>query len=40
MNSIKNKQIVPSLHFNNEPNKHIDFENSPFYVNNSLKKLE
>ncbi len=35
--SIKNKQIPASLGFV-KPNPSIDFENSPFYVNNSLSK--
>ena len=34
--SIKNKKIPPSLNYTN-PNPKIDFENSPFYVNNKLK---
>ncbi len=33
---LRHKEIVPSLHFN-EPNEHIDFSNSPFYVNTKLK---
>ncbi|WP_414169804.1 SDR family NAD(P)-dependent oxidoreductase [Streptoverticillium reticulum] len=32
---MKNKQLVPTLHFNT-PNEHFDFENSPFYVNTEL----
>ncbi|MFI1761426.1 SDR family NAD(P)-dependent oxidoreductase [Streptomyces sp. NPDC020800] len=32
---MKNKQLVPTLHFNT-PNEHFDFENSPFYVNIEL----
>jgi polyketide synthase PksJ len=35
--SLRNKKIPPSLHFEN-PNPKIDFKNSPFYVNNSLKE--
>lgn len=37
--ALKHKQLPPSLHFN-EPNPQIDFENSPFYVNTSLKDWE
>ncbi len=33
--ALKHKEIPPSLHFEN-PNPEIDFENSPFYVNNRL----
>jgi acyl transferase domain-containing protein/acyl carrier protein len=33
--AINNKQIPPTLHFE-KPNPKIDFENSPFYVNNRL----
>ena len=33
--SLKYQQIPPSLHFK-KPNPHIDFENSPFYVNTQL----
>ncbi|NEQ79181.1 MAG: acyltransferase domain-containing protein [Moorea sp. SIO2I5] len=33
---LKNQKLVPSLHFN-QPNPHIDFENSPFYVNTEFK---
>jgi acyl transferase domain-containing protein/NADP-dependent 3-hydroxy acid dehydrogenase YdfG/thioesterase domain-containing protein/acyl carrier protein len=36
---LKNKQIPPSLYFY-VPNPKIDFENSPFYVNNVLKNYE
>lgn len=32
---MKHKQIPPMLHFG-EANEHIDFENSPFYVNTSI----
>jgi len=35
--ALKNKQIPPSLHFEN-PNPHIDFDNSPFYVNTQLQE--
>ncbi|HEY6348108.1 MAG TPA: beta-ketoacyl synthase N-terminal-like domain-containing protein [Candidatus Angelobacter sp.] len=34
--SLKNRQIPASLHFR-KPNPHIDFANSPFYVNTQLK---
>lgn len=34
--ALKHKQIPPSLHFKN-PNKAIDFANSPFYVNTELQ---
>lgn len=37
--ALKHKMIPPSINFN-EPNPAIDFENSPFYVNNSLRKWE
>ncbi len=37
--ALKHKMIPPSIHFD-EPNPAIDFENSPFYVNNRLKKWE
>ncbi len=33
--ALKHKQIPPTLHFE-KPNPKIDFENSPFYVNNAL----
>jgi polyketide synthase PksJ len=33
---MKHKMLVPSLHYN-ESNPHIDFEDSPFYVNTELK---
>jgi acyl transferase domain-containing protein/NADP-dependent 3-hydroxy acid dehydrogenase YdfG/acyl carrier protein len=33
--SLKNKKIPPSLNYS-EPNPEIDFENSPFFVNNKL----
>lgn len=32
--SLKHKELPPSINFNN-PNEHIDFNNSPLYVNNS-----
>jgi polyketide synthase PksM len=35
--SLKHKQIPPLIHFNKE-NEHIDFANSPFFVNSSLKE--
>ncbi len=35
--SLKNKVLVPSLHYENA-NEKIDFENSPFYVNTKLKE--
>ncbi|MCB0208983.1 MAG: SDR family NAD(P)-dependent oxidoreductase, partial [Anaerolineae bacterium] len=34
--ALKHRQIPPSLHFE-QPNEHIDFESSPFYVNTELK---
>ncbi|MBN2441121.1 MAG: hypothetical protein JXJ04_07235 [Spirochaetales bacterium] len=37
--ALDNKQIPPSLHFKT-PNKSIDFENSPFYVNTELKDMK
>ena len=37
--AIKNKQIPASLHFT-EPNPRIDFNNGPFYVNNTLKNWD
>jgi len=33
---LKHRQLVPSLHFR-KPNPHIDFENSPFFVNTKLQ---
>ena len=33
--ALKHKQIPPTLHFE-KPNPNIDFENSPFYVNDKL----
>jgi malonyl CoA-acyl carrier protein transacylase/acyl carrier protein len=35
--ALKNKLLPPSLHFQ-EPNPHIDFTNSPFYVNSTLSE--
>ncbi|MCP5109153.1 MAG: type I polyketide synthase, partial [bacterium] len=35
--ALKNRQIPPSLHYET-PNPEIDFENSPFYVNTTLKQ--
>ncbi|MEX2573308.1 MAG: type I polyketide synthase [Balneolaceae bacterium] len=37
--AMKHKMIPPSINYN-EPNPSIDFENSPFYVNHSLRKWE
>ena len=37
--ALKHKQIPPSLHFE-QPNPHIDFDNSPFYVNTKLSPWE
>lgn len=37
--SLYSKVIPPTIHFEN-PNRKIDFENSPFYVNASLKEWE
>lgn len=37
--ALKYKMIPPSINFD-EPNPAIDFENSPFYVNKSLRKWE
>jgi acyl transferase domain-containing protein/acyl carrier protein/SAM-dependent methyltransferase len=34
--SMKHQKLPPSIHFN-EANRHIDFENSPVYVNTRLK---
>ncbi|MCB0190965.1 MAG: SDR family NAD(P)-dependent oxidoreductase, partial [Anaerolineae bacterium] len=34
--ALKHKKLPPSLHFE-QPNEHIDFENSPFYVNTALQ---
>ncbi|MHB8064942.1 MAG: HAD-IIIC family phosphatase, partial [Ruminiclostridium sp.] len=35
--ALKNKRIPPTLHFN-YPNRKIEFEESPVYVNNTLKE--
>ena len=35
--ALKHKLLPPSLHFK-RPNPHIDFENSPFYVNTTLSE--
>ncbi|MCP4150442.1 MAG: type I polyketide synthase, partial [bacterium] len=35
--TLKHKQIPPSLHYET-PNPEIDFQNSPFYVNTTLKE--
>jgi acyl transferase domain-containing protein/NADP-dependent 3-hydroxy acid dehydrogenase YdfG/acyl carrier protein len=37
--ALKHQQIPPSLHFE-KPNPQIDFANSPFYVNTTLKNWE
>ena len=37
--ALKHRQLPPSLHFRS-PNPNIDFDNSPFYVNTSLKDCE
>ncbi|WP_105979312.1 type I polyketide synthase [Bacillus paralicheniformis] len=37
--AIKHKQLPPNLHFE-KPNSNIDFNNSPFYVNNKLADWE
>jgi acyl transferase domain-containing protein/acyl carrier protein len=37
--SLENKMLPPSLNFE-KPNPHIDFENSPFYVNATLQKWD
>ncbi|MDN3585372.1 amino acid adenylation domain-containing protein [Pedobacter aquatilis] len=37
--SIHHKQIPPSINYQ-KPNPNIDFENSPFYVNSTLKNWE
>lgn len=37
--ALKHQLIPPSLHFN-QPNPQIDFKNSPFYVNTTLKQWE
>ena len=33
---LKHKKLVPTINFN-QANEHIDFKNSPFYVNTELK---
>lgn len=35
--SVKNHKLFPSVHFNNNPNPFIDFENSPVYVSSVLE---
>ncbi|SFR72228.1 type I polyketide synthase [Anaeromicropila populeti] len=35
--SMKHKEIPPTIHYR-KGNTHIDFENSPFYINTTLKK--
>lgn len=37
--ALKYKKLPPSLHFN-KPNSKIEFENSPVYINDRLKKWE
>ena len=37
--ALKHKQIPPSIHFS-KPNRNIDFENSPVFVNNELVEWE
>lgn len=37
--SLFHKQLPPSINYN-RPNPHIDFENSPFYVNTTLNSWE
>ena len=37
--SFENGQIPPSIHFE-KPNEHIDFENTPFFVNTRLRRWE
>ncbi|MEM7132285.1 MAG: SDR family NAD(P)-dependent oxidoreductase [Chloroflexota bacterium] len=37
--ALKHKKLPPSLHFE-EPNEHINFENSPFYVNTKLQNWQ
>src|SRR3990167_51268 len=36
---LQHRQLVPSLHYHTA-NEHIDFVNSPFYVNTQLKAWE
>ncbi|MEW6738149.1 MAG: type I polyketide synthase, partial [Acidobacteriota bacterium] len=37
--ALKHRQLPPTLYFN-EPNPHIDFDQSPFYVNNRLSEWQ
>lgn len=37
--ALQHRQLPASLHFNS-PNPHIDFSNSPFYVNRTLKEWD
>ncbi|HEX3044769.1 MAG TPA: beta-ketoacyl synthase N-terminal-like domain-containing protein, partial [Bacillota bacterium] len=37
--ALKHQEIPPSIHFQ-QPNRKIDFENSPVYVNDKLRKWE
>lgn len=37
--ALKHGQIPPSLHFQ-QPNPHIDFDNSPFYINHQLTEWQ
>jgi len=37
--ALKHRQLPPSLHFE-QPNPHIDFANSPFFVNDRLRNWE
>lgn len=37
--AMKHRMLPPSIHYE-EPNPAIDFENSPFFVNNSLREWE
>ncbi len=36
---LKNKEIPPTLHFE-EKNENVDFASGPFYINNTLQKME
>lgn len=36
---LKNKCLLPSIHFK-QPNRNIDFEDSPIYINDKLRKWE
>ncbi|WP_420574971.1 SDR family NAD(P)-dependent oxidoreductase [Kordia sp.] len=36
---LKHKEIPPTLHFTGK-NKNVDFESGPFYINNTLQKME